>query len=211
MVLPGSDRQAARAPGARRRRGGGGPAGARGRGGGPPPAAHPRPPPAPRPPRRTVVYRAPDGPPAGTLTPATPLKVLSKSGEWARVQFEGWVKTSDLESAPPGVLVGVSAAELRAEPQRFAGQTLRWTLQFIALQQADELRPEMPKGAIYFLARGPLPERGFVYVIVPEGKRALVEGLAPLATIQVTARVPAGRRRVLGDPVLDLLSLEPQP
>ncbi len=163
-----------------------------------------------QPARRTVVYRAPDGPPAGTLTPATPLKVLSKSGEWARVQFEGWVKTSDLESAPPGVLVGVSAAELRAEPQRFAGQTLRWTLQFIAVQQADELRPEMPKGAIYFLARGPLPERGFVYVIVPEGKRALVEGLAPLATIQVTARVRAGRSRFLGNPVLDLLSLEPQ-
>ncbi len=136
--------------------------------------------------------------------------MLSKSGEWARVQVEGWVKTSDLESAPPGVLVGVSAAELRAEPQRFAGQTLRWTLQFIAVQQADELRPEMPKGAIYFLARGPLPERGFVYVIVPEGKRALVEGLAPLATIQVTARVRAGRSRFLGNPVLDLLSLEPQ-
>src|SRR3989454_167493 len=165
-----------------------------------------RAPPAPRPPP----YPAPDGPPAGTLTPATPLKVLSKSGEWARVQFEGWGQTSDLESAPPGVLVGVSAAELRAEPQRFAGQTLRWTLQFIAVQQADELRPEMPKGAIYFLARGPLPERGFVYVIVPEGKRALVEGLAPLATIQVTARVRAGRSRFLGNPVLDLLSLEPQ-
>ena len=163
-----------------------------------------------QPARRTVVYRAPDGPPAGTLTPSTPLKVLSKSGEWARVQVEGWVKTSDLESAPPGVLVGVSAAELRAEPQRFAGQTLRWTLQFIAVQQADELRPEMPKGAIYFLARGPLPERGFVYVLVPEGKRALVEGLAPLATIQVTARVRAGRSRFLGNPVLDLLSLEPQ-
>src|SRR2546422_648607 len=181
-----------------------------GRGGGPPPAAPAAAPPPAPPPRRTVVYRAPDGPPAGTLTPSTPLKVLSKSGEWARVQFEGWVKTSDLESAPPGVLVGVSAAELRAEPQRFAGQTLRWTLQFIAVQQADELRPEMPKGAIYFLARGPLPERGFVYVIVPEGKRALVEGLAPLATIQVTARVRAGRSRFLGNPVLDLLSLEPQ-
>src|SRR3989454_587090 len=191
------------APGGRAPPGGGG-------GGGPPPPAPPRPPPRPRPARRTVVYRAPDGPPAGTLTPATPLKVLSKSGEWARVQFEGWVRTSDLESAPPGGLVGVSAAELRAEPQRFAGQTLRWTLQFIAVQQADELRPEMPKGAIYFLARGPLPERGFIYVIVPEGKRALVEGLAPLATVQVTARVRAGRSRFLGNPVLDLLSLEPQ-
>src|SRR2546425_5396948 len=163
-----------------------------------------------QPARRTVLYRAPDGPPAGTLTPSTPLKVLAKSGEWARVQVEGGVKTSDLEPAPPVGLVGVGAAELRAEPQRFAGQTLRWTLQIIAVQQADELRPEMPKGAIYFLARGPLPERGFVYVIVPEGKRALVEGLAPLATIQVTARVRAGRSRFLGNPVLDLLSLEPQ-
>jgi hypothetical protein len=164
-----------------------------------------------QPARRTVVYRAPDGPPAGTLAPSTSLKVLSKSGEWARVQFEGWVKASDLEAAPPGVLVGVSAAELRAEPQRFAGQTLRWTVQFIALQQADELRPEMPKGASYFLARGPLPERGFVYVVLPEAKRALVEGLTPLATVQVTARVRAGRSRFLGNPVLDLLSLEPQP
>src|SRR3989441_4403554 len=79
-----------------------------------------------QPARRTVVYRAPHGPPAGTLTPATPLQGLSQAGEWARVQFEGWVQASDLESAPPGVLVGVSAAELRAEPQRFAGQTLRW-------------------------------------------------------------------------------------
>src|SRR2546426_6521992 len=66
-----------------------------------------------QPARRTIVYRAPDGPPAGTLTPSPPPQVLSKSGEWARVQFEGWVKTSDLESAPPGVLVGVSAARLR--------------------------------------------------------------------------------------------------
>jgi hypothetical protein len=164
-----------------------------------------------QPARRTVVYRAPDGPPAGTVAPSTSLKVLSKSGEWARVQFEGWVKASDLEAAPPGVLVGVSAAELRAEPQRFAGQILRWTVQFIALQQADELRPEMPKGASYFLARGPLPERGFVYVVLPEAKRALVEGLTPLATVQVTARVRAGRSRFLGNPVLDLLSLEPQP
>src|SRR2546425_1152738 len=165
-----------------------------------------------------AVTRAPEenlrAAPGGAIVAKLAEGVLpTKLGEdwpWVRVQFEGWVKTSDLESAPPGVLVGVSAAELRAEPQRFAGQTLRWTLQFIAVQQADELRPEMPKGAIYFLARGPLPERGFVYVIVPEGKRALVEGLAPLATIQVTARVRAGRSRFLGNPVLDLLSLEPQ-
>jgi hypothetical protein len=88
---------------------------------------------------------------------------------------------------------------------------LRWTLQFISMQKADELRPEMPTGASYLLARGPLPERGFVYVVVPEAKRAQLEALAPLATIQVTARVRTGRTRFLGNPVLDLISLETLP
>ncbi|HYK81773.1 MAG TPA: hypothetical protein VEU55_01395 [Gemmatimonadales bacterium] len=161
--------------------------------------------------RRTVLYRAPDGPAAGTLAPSAPLHVLGRSGEWTRVQLEGWVKSADLETAPPGVLVGVSAAELRAEPQRYVGQLLRWTLQFISLQKADELRPDIPVGATYFLARGPLPERGFVYVIVPESKRAALNALTPLATVQVTARVRTGRSRFLGNPVLDLNSLEALP
>jgi hypothetical protein len=69
----------------------------------------------------------------------------------------------------------------------------------------------MPKVATYFLARGPLPERGFVYVVVPEAKHAQLAALAPLATIQVTARVRAGRTRFLGNPVLDLISLETLP
>ena len=164
-----------------------------------------------QPARRTTLFRAPDGPPAGTLAPATPLRVLSQSGEWSRVQFEGWVKTADLQTGPPGVLVGVSAAELRADPQRHVGQVLRWTLQFIALQTADELRPDMPTGATYMLARGPLPERGFVYVLLPESTLPAVQALTPLATIQVTARVRAGRSRFLGNPVVELLTMEVQP
>jgi len=161
--------------------------------------------------RRTILYRAPEGQPAGTLAPSAPLRVLERSGEWTRVELEGWVKSADLEIAPPGVLVGITAAELRTDPQRYAGQVLRWTLQFISAQKADELRPEMPNGAPYFLARGPLPERGFVYVLVPEAKRAQLEALAPLATVQVTARVRVGRTRFLGNPVLDLISLETLP
>jgi len=161
--------------------------------------------------RRTVLYRVPEGPPTGTLAPSAPLRVLGRSGEWTRVELEGWVKSADLEIAPPGVLVGITAAELRTDPQRYAGQVLRWTLQFISTQKADELRPEIPNGATYFLARGPLPERGFVYVVVPEAKRAQLETLTPLATIQVTARVRTGRTRFLGNPVLDMISLETLP
>src|SRR6266550_5016752 len=41
--------------------------------------------------RITTLYRAPDGPEAGTVTTDTPLRVLSRNGEWTRVQFEGWV------------------------------------------------------------------------------------------------------------------------
>ena len=164
-----------------------------------------------QPARRTTVYRAPDGPVAGTIAQSTPLRVLSRSGEWARVEVQGWVKAADLETAPAGVLVGVSAAEVRADPQRYIGQTLRWTLQYLAEAQADELRPEMPAGASYLLTRGPLPERGFVYVVVPDAKRAQVERLAPLTVIAVTATVRAGRSRYLGNPVVDLVALEVAP
>lgn len=161
-----------------------------------------------QPSRQTTVYRAPEGPAAGSFAPETPLRVLSRTGEWARVQLEGWVRTDDLRETQPGVLVGVSAAELRADPDRYQGQTLKWTLQFIATQRADDLRPDLPPGSTYLLARGPLPEHGFVYVVVPEAHRATIETLTPLTEIRVTAKVRVARSRFLGNPVVDLLTLE---
>jgi hypothetical protein len=174
-----------------------------------PPAAAPT---RQQPARSTTLYRAPDGLEAGTVTAETPLRVLGRTGDWARVQIEGWVRATELQAAPSGAQVGVSAAELRAEPQRYAGQVLTWTLQYIAVQKADDLRPDIPAGATYVLARGPLPERGFVYVIIPDARLlASIQTLAPLATIQVTARVRQGRSRYLGNPVVDLISLETSP
>lgn len=161
-----------------------------------------------QPARPMTLYRAPDGPETGTLAPETPVRVVSRSGEWARVQLHGWVKVDELQAAPPGVLVGVSAAELRTEPQRYAGQVLRWRVEFISLQKADDLRPDIPAGASYVLARGPIPERGFVYIIVPEMQLGAVRALAPLVTMNITARVRAGRSRYLGNPVVELISLE---
>lgn len=161
--------------------------------------------------RMTTLYRAPDGPEAGTISTDTPVRVLSRNGEWTRVQYEGWVKGGDLQVAPAGVMLGVTAAELRAEPQRYVGQVLRWRLEFIAIQKADELRPDIPNGASYVLARGPLPERGFVYVVVPETRLAAFRALPPLAELHITARVRNGRSRYLGNPVVDLISLEGGP
>jgi hypothetical protein len=158
--------------------------------------------------RMTTLYRAPDGPEAGTVAIDTPLRVLSRNGEWTRVQFEGWVKGGDLQVAPAGVQVGVTAAELRAEPQRYVGQVLRWNLEFIAIQKADELRPDIPSGSSYVLARGPLPERGFVYIVVPDARLPAFRALTPLATMTITARVRNSRSRYLGNPIVDLISLE---
>lgn len=158
--------------------------------------------------RATAVHRTPDGAESGRLPEGTRVHVLSRGEEWSRVQVEGWVRTVDLEAAPPGVLVGVTAAELRAQPQRYAGQVLRWTLQYIATQTGDELRPDIPAGVPYLLAKGPLPELGFVYVVVPDSLRAAAGRLSPLARIDVTARVRNGRSRYLGHPVLDLIALE---
>lgn len=137
----------------------------------------------------------------------TPVRVLGRDGEWARVQFEGWVRTEDL--APGGgVLQGVTAAELRANPEAYQGQVVRWDLQYIALATADELRPEIPPGSRYFLARGPLPERGFVYVVVPAARLAQIEALAPLASVTIVARIRATRGRFLAHPVVELVSVE---
>jgi hypothetical protein len=158
--------------------------------------------------RRTDLYRAPEGPVGGALASGTPLRVLGRSGEWSRVQLEAWVKSADLAAATPGVLEGVSAAELRADPTRYVGQVVRWRVQFVALETADDLRPDIPDGLQYLLARGPAPERGFVYVIVPDAKKAAVATLAPLTDIIVTATVRTGKSRFIGNPVVDLLSFE---
>ena len=158
--------------------------------------------------RATALQRTPDGGESGRLAEGARVHVVDRGAEWSRVQVEGWVRTADLEAAPPGVLVGVTAAELRAQPQRYAGQVLRWTLQYIATQTGDELRPDIPAGAPYLLAKGPLPELGFVYVVVPDSLQAAAGRLSPLTRIDVTARVRNGRSRYLGHPVLDLIALE---
>jgi hypothetical protein len=158
--------------------------------------------------RGAALLRTPGGAEAAQLAAGTPVRVLSRGEEWSRVAIEGWVRTGDLEAAPPGVLVGISAAEVRAEPRRFEGRVLRWTLQYIATQTADELRPDIPAGATYLLTKGPLPERGFVYVVVPDSLRDAAAGLAPLAQLDLTARVRRGRSRYLGHPIVDLLALE---
>ncbi|HEU5039807.1 MAG TPA: hypothetical protein VFT84_03240 [Gemmatimonadales bacterium] len=157
--------------------------------------------------RETPLVATPDGAAQGTLQAGAPTRVLSRAGEWSRVQVEGWVRSADLETADGGALAGVTAAEVRAAPDRYVGRTLDWRLQLIAVQTADELRAELPPGQPYLLTRGPLPEPGFVYVAIPPGQVEAFRALPPLQEVVLRVTIRAARTRYLTTPVAELASV----
>jgi hypothetical protein len=157
--------------------------------------------------RAAELKQTPDGPPLGSLAADAPVKVLARSGEWVRVQAEGWVREEDLRPRAPGVLVGVSGAEVRARPADFEGKVVQWRVQYLALQIADEIRREMPVGQQYLLARGPLPEAGFVYVLLTGEQAQRIGELEPLSELVIVARIKVARSQYLGNPVVELLDL----
>ncbi len=157
--------------------------------------------------RSTGLHAAPDAPELGTLQPGLGGRVLGRAGEWVRVQLEGWVRAGDVGPPSGGALVGVSAAELRAEPARYLDQLVEWRLQYIAVQEADELRSELPAGQPFLLTRGPLPEPGFVYVIVPPGQAEQFRSLPALQELVVHVRVKAPRTKYLTTPVVELAAV----
>lgn len=156
------------------------------------------------------MFRAPGGDSAGALEQGVSARVVARSGEWTRVQLETWVRTSDLHPADDSVaLHGVSAAEVRAAPKRYLGRTVDWRVQFLAVQRADELRPEIPSGHPYLLTRGPLPESGFVYIIIPEDQVERFRHMQPLQELLVRGILRSATTRYLPNPVLELVTLLP--
>lgn len=152
----------------------------------------------------------PGGDSTATLAGDAPLRILTRSGEWVRVQMEGWVHESDLRPTSGDVLVGVSGGEVRARPEAFEGRLLQWTLQFVSLQTSDGLRREIPEGQRYMLARGPVPEAGFVYVLLNPTQAAEIERLPSLVEILMLVRVRVGRSRYLANPVVELVEMSPR-
>ncbi len=158
--------------------------------------------------RGAAAMRAvPSGDTTAVLGGDASLTILARSGEWVRVRTEGWVHESDLGPVSTDVLVGVSGAEVRAQPEVFEGRVLQWTVQLLAVQTSDGLRRELPEGQRYMLARGPVPEAGFVYVMVNDEQSEAIERLSPLAQLVVLVRVRVGRDRYLGNPVVELLEM----
>lgn len=156
--------------------------------------------------RETQVFAAPSGGQYGSLQAGAPARVLSRSGEWTRVQFEGWVRDIDLKESSDAALSGITAAEVRTDPSKFVGRTVDWRVELIAVQEADELRPEMPLGQNYLLTRGPLPEPGFVYVTVTEAQAAQFRALQALQELTLRVVIRAPRTRFLTTPVVELVA-----
>jgi hypothetical protein len=156
--------------------------------------------------RQTAIFAAPQEGQYGTLMPGAPARVLSRTGDWTRVQLEGWVRDSDLKAGSDASLGRVTAAEIRADPPRYIGRTVDWRLELIAVQTADELRTEMPKGQTYLLTRGPLPEPGFVYVTVTESQANEFRTLQALQEMTLRVTIKAPRTRFLATPVVQLVS-----
>jgi hypothetical protein len=156
--------------------------------------------------RETGMFATPQGGQYGTLETGAPARVLGRSGEWVHVQVEGWIRGGDLEEGSAGTLTGITAAEVRSDPARYLGRAVEWRLQVIAVQTADELRTEMPRGQNYLLTRGPLPEPGFVYVTVSDNQAAEFRTLPALQELTLRVVIRAPRTKYLTTPVVEYVA-----
>lgn len=152
----------------------------------------------------------PSGDTVATLPPGATVEVVSGDGEWTRVRIEGWVQTSTIDRRGGGdglVLRGVTRDSLQARPDGYRGRMLEWTVQFIALQQAERFRTDFSEGEAFMLTRGPGDDSGFVYVAVGPELLEEVESLTPLQQVRIMARVRSVRSSLTGAPVLELVEV----
>jgi hypothetical protein len=159
-----------------------------------------------------AILTAPDGDTLAVATARGDLQVVAREGNWARVRVEGWVwmpaTGSAVDDRTPSALV---PDDLTADAAAHVGRVVSWSLQFISLESAEEIRTDFRRGEPFLLTRFGGPEGPFVYVPVPVERQAEVEGLVPLERIRVTARVRTGASALTGTPIIDLLSLERSP
>ncbi|HEU4585711.1 MAG TPA: hypothetical protein VFR95_08165, partial [Gemmatimonadaceae bacterium] len=157
--------------------------------------------------RQSELRVAPGGARMAAVDSSASVTVLSRERGWTLVRVEGWVPDSALVPPSGSMLTAISAADLRAEPDRYLGETVRWEVQKIALQSADPLRRELAPGEPYLLARGPGDERSLLYLALPPSLVDQARRIEPLAHIVITARVRTGRSEASGVPLLDVLSI----
>jgi hypothetical protein len=162
-------------------------------------------------PTANVALRAaPDARPIATIAAGATLTPLARERGWVRVRLEGWVQERDVEPADTSIRSGVSAADLRADPQGSRGKVVRWKVQILARQKADVLRRDLAPDEVYLLARGPNEENALLYLVVPAALLSSANAMPELTQAMITARVRTGKSELVGVPILDLLSITPR-
>ena len=162
-------------------------------------------------PMANVALRAaPDARALATVAPGANLVPLARERGWVRVRLEGWVPEKDVAPADTAVRTGVSAADLRSDPQGSRGKIVRWSVQILATQKADALRRDLNADETYLLARGPYEENALLYLVVPPSLMNTVKSIPELSQAMITARVRTGRSDLVGVPILDILTITPK-
>ncbi len=150
---------------------------------------------------------APGGDVLASLPGGVPINALARENGWVRVRVEGWLPDSAVDAAGTRSAGALSAADLRANSAAYVGRLVRWSVEVLAFQTADELRRGLTPGERYLLARGPGDERAVLYLALPDSLVSRAQALPPLAEISITARVRNGRSEPAGVPILELLDL----
>lgn len=161
-------------------------------------------------PVRAVELRTgPDGRPLGSARPGATMTAVARDRGWVRVRVEGWVPEKELAPAD-AAKEGLSAADLRADPDATRGRVVHWQVQVLALQTADPLRRDLIPDEPYLLAKGPGNENALLYLAVPPSLLATAKAIPSLTQVTVTARVRNGKSEPVGIPILDLQSIVKQ-
>ena len=153
----------------------------------------------------TSMRTAPGGDVLASLPGGVPIATLARESGWVRVRLEGWIPDSAVDAAGSRSAGALSAADLRASPDAHLGRLVRWSVETLAFQTADELRRGLAPGERYLLARGPGDERAVLYLALPDSLVSRAQALPPLAELSITARVRIGRSEPAGVPILELL------
>jgi hypothetical protein len=156
-----------------------------------------------------LLRTAPGGDTLARVQPGVAVEVLAREGDWARVRVEGWTHAASLgtDTTDGGVLTDVTPETLQAEPGLYRGRLLEWTIQFIALREAEPFRTDFLTGERFILARAPGDDAGFVYLAVPRELLPEVQTLTPLQRVRVVGRVRSARSSLTGAPVLELIEI----
>lgn len=160
----------------------------------------------------TAVLGTPDGDTLAAALEGAELRMMSREGNWARVQLEGWVWVPGLasegaEGDADGTVISTTASSLAEDPDRFRSRLVELELQFISIERAEKVRTDFYEGEPFLLARAMRGEGGFVYVALPSDRLPEVQGFMPLERIVVVGRVRTGSAGLTGSPILDLLEI----